>query len=280
MIHTWRGFVERRDQARERVDAVRAFAGELPSPRRRCDRRRRPGGRRASGGAPCSRPSGRVRSFRAAWFTFLPASCARAAATMLSGVKPNLRLQVLERRRCAERSASRSSRRCARRSAPSRTFDGLLDGDARRDGRRQHAVAIRGVLLLEQLPRRHATPRAPARRPRRASRAPRRTARPRCRCRSGSPRGSAACRRARRRPCAAPRPARTSSRSSVGIAWRVSTSTTGWWRGLGDELPRLGDLVRVARAQHDQRPGSRAATRGARSAGASGRPRRRRSSRA
>src|SRR5439155_2539134 len=73
----------------------------------------------------------------------------------LVGREPELRLQFLERRRCAER-VHRDLRALAPDVALPAERRGLLDRDARGDVRRQHARAVRIVLGLEQLPRRHA----------------------------------------------------------------------------------------------------------------------------
>ena len=76
------------------------------------------------------------------------------------------------------------------------------------------------------------------------------------------------------------RPAAYFVRSSVGSAWRVRTSAAGSCCSRHDAPPRLGDLVRVAGADDDQARDGPQRRRAARSAGASARPRRRRSSRA
>ena len=136
---------------------------------------------------------------------------------------------------------------------------------------------------LEQLPRRHAHDARLDALGRRAARRRRRTsddlaAGRHAGCTSGLPSGGVG----QHVGALAPRPAAGAYfvRSSVGSAWRVRTSADRLVLQLHDHPPRLGDLVGVARAERRSGPGSRAARRAARSAGASGRPRRRRSSRA
>ena len=70
------------------------------------------------------------------------------------------------------------------------------------------------------------------------------------------------------------RRARASSGRSIGHVLAREHEADRARAVLEDRAPRLGRLVRVGRADHGQASGSRASRRGARPAGASGRPRR------
>ena len=83
------------------------------------------------------------------------AICSFAAASTLAGVKPNFVKQVLERRRGAECVHADLGAGRADIAVPA-DHRAHLDRHARRDVGRKDTIAIRLVLLLEQLPGGHA----------------------------------------------------------------------------------------------------------------------------
>ncbi len=178
--------------------------------------------------------------------------CSRAASATWSAVKPNCCSSVLDA------GADAPKLRMAMIS-PSRPGVAVpaerrrrLDRDARRDRRRQHAVAIGRRPAPRTAPSdgiettRALTPsprqllaRLHAQRDLAAACAIRITSG--CRPRR---------RRARRRRARGPRPARSWSRSSVGSAWRDRTRRSGRSRAAQRDAPGLGGLVGVAGADH------------------------------
>ena len=215
-------------------------------------------------------------------FTSVPSPAAATFARDLGhafGREPELREQLLQRRRRAERVHADHGAAVADVAVPAERR-GLLDPDARLHARRQHRVAVLLRLTVEELPARHAhDPRldALAARARRGrpSRARPRSPSP-CRMTSGVPSVSART----YAPCATP--AAGATLRAVERRQRLARQDQRGRLAVqrGDDAPRLDDLVRVGRAGTRAVRASPAATRAARPAGASARPRRRRSSRA
>ena len=216
-----------------------------------------------------------------------PAAALRAAAreslaalTTASGVKPNSRNRVWASAEAPKCSMLTHAPGVADEVVPAHR-DARLDADAGPHGRRQDLVLVGPRSAPRTTPGTASRPRGCA-----MPDFSRRTAglegqrAPRSRSRRGRRRGRRTPRRrGRRRPWPTPVALACSVRSTIGRFWRDRARPAGPCRGAGSRpTPRRSRWRR--RADDVEARAWRAARRGARSAGGSGRPRRGRSSRA